>query len=66
MSDTASLNGKVLRVTDLAFQFEPEGEGPVWIPFSQLVDPDEKYIRDVVGLETDIEIKSWLARKLGL
>lgn len=58
---TSNLYGKVVRCTELAFCFQPDGEDAVWIPFSQLQDPDEKYVRECVGQEIDIEIPAWLA-----
>lgn len=63
---TSNLYGKVLHCSELAFQFEPDGCDPVWIPFSQLRDPEEQEVRDSIGQEIDIEIPAWLAQTYDL
>lgn len=64
---TFNCEGKVLRCTQAAFLFQMTGgpKDPAWIPFSVLVEPDEKSIRETLGEEIDIEIPEWIAREKG-
>ena len=64
-----TIYGVTIKVcTDQAFKIEIEGEEdvPRWIPFSVLVEPTEKEVRDAIGDSIDIEIPAWVARQKGL
>lgn len=64
MEDTTVIDDLVVEArTEKAFLVEIEGEDQ-WVPFSQLVSPDEGDVRK--GARISIEIPSWLARKYGV
>ena len=65
-SKTTVVEVKILTCRDLAFKCQMGLATPFWIPFSQLQDPDEKYLRECVGQEVEIEIPWWLAEEKGL
>lgn len=43
-----------------------EDEEPFWLPFSQITDPSEEYVRKSEGDEIEFTIYEWLAREKGL
>lgn len=62
---TISLHGVVKRVTDKAIQFDlDEAEEYVWIPKSQISEPDPEDISE--GDEIDFIIPEWLAQEKDL
>ncbi len=50
---------KAVRVSDAA-------GNAYWLPFSQIIEPDENFIRDAEGDTIEIEIPNWLAEEKGL
>ena len=49
----------------LAVLISVDGE-EIWLPFSQIEEPDEAYVRDCRGLEIEMTIPAWLAKEKGL
>lgn len=55
-----------VRYTDKAVCVREEDGKECWLPFSQIRDPDERYIRECEGQLVEIEIPNWLAEEKGL
>lgn len=55
----------IVAFSDKAVLITVDGE-KYWLPFSQVEEPDERYIRDCRGLEIEMTIPAWLAKEKGL
>lgn len=60
----------IVRFTDKAVLVkeseEDAKEDAFWLPFSQILDPDEEYIRKSQGEEIELELPNWLAEEKDL
>lgn len=54
--------GKVLKATDKALLFEPEGDDSFWVPKSVVHDDSEVYDEEHEG---ELLVQSWWAEKNG-
>lgn len=64
---TETLEVMVRGCTDKAVRVSKPGEREeFWIPFSQIIEPDEQTIRECEGTDCELEIPNWLAEERGL
>lgn len=55
-----------IRYTDKAVCVKAEDGTECWLPFSQIDEPDEQYIREAKNEPIEIEVPNWLAEEKGL
>lgn len=56
----------VHRCSEKAVKVSQGDEEAFWLPFSQITDPSEEYVRKSEGEEIEFTIYEWLAREKGL